>query len=452
MAERRPTPCSARLGMVPTNPLARSRRESRLVVSSSPITRTMRSNNSSTSRNTLPRGVEDVQVQPQSLTPGQIDDLIDLTSDSACRLEDRPTMLPITGKAFFEGRLMCDGPQADVSSETLFVNKTGKLVEMSRGETNDYFRAMRGRLDTSIKKRSTSRSCDSLPHPTEPEQTILAGSSTGLPMMEIRETFDGDGNIVDAEMFDMTKTEDRLRSLSSETDDGKKFVESLAESLQGIQDDSQERPHHPSHGQEDGTSAVSKQQRKVISDEEYDALAKRLEELERLEEADTKAKKQNRKSSETLQSSGWSKGFLNAKSRKKKKAPRPDVEEKNHTKSSPRNNTEREGKQNGKQDVKQNKVSFSDTNETKEIPLIGRSKVPPRPPPGRSVNEELTGSADLASNEPPRMPFDETVFRGVVQERSAAPNAPSEASGKSEAPKKRLSRFAQRRLELNSQE
>ncbi|EJK75802.1 hypothetical protein THAOC_02462 [Thalassiosira oceanica] len=416
----------------------------------------MRLNNPNASRITLPRGVEDVQVQPKSLTKDQIDNLIDLVG-CAGRLEGRPTMLPITGKAFFEGRLMCGGSQADVSSETLFVvNETGKLVEMSRGETNDYYRVVRGRFDTRIKikkRSSTSRtdtsqkSGDSLPHANETKQTVLAGSSTGLPMMEIRETFDSDGNIVDAEMFDMTRTEDRLRSLNSETNDGKKFVESIAKSLQGIQDDSLERPLHPLHSPPDGeetatvgsASAVSKTQRKVISDEEYDALTKRLEELEILEEADTKAKKQNR------QSSGWSKGFLNAKSsRKKKRAPKPEPVENNHPKSLPRNNTKGEGKQ--------NKVSFSDTNETKEIPLIGKSKVPPRPPPGRSVNEEVVNGAELASTELPHMPFDETVFRDVVQERGVAPNALSEASRKSEEPKKRLSRFAQRRLERNAQE
>lgn len=407
--------------------------------------------------NTLPRGVEDVVVQPLSLTQHQIDDLIGLTSNSAGRLEDRPTMLPITGKAFFEGRLMCGGSQAEVSTETLFVNKKGKLVRMSRGDANDYFR---GRLDTSSKKCSASRkdtmcqqSSDSLPRPNETKQTVLAGSSTGLPMMEIRETFDSDGNIVDAEMFDMTKTEDRLRSLNSETDDAKKLADSIAQTLQGIQDDSQERPLHRRHGpQEDGEEtatvvsapAVSKTKGKVVSDEEYDALAKRLEELERLEEADNKAKKQNRKSSETLQSNGWSKGFLNAKSRKKKRAPKPGAGENDQTKSSPQINTREEGKH--------GKVSFSDTNEIKLIPSIGKSKVPPRPPPGRSVDDEIIDGADLASDEPTRMPFEETVFRDVVQERSTAPSALSEASCTSEAPKKRLSRFAQRRRELNAQE
>ena len=85
-------------------------------------------------------------------------------------------------------------------------------------------------------------------------------------------------------------------------------------------------------------------------------------------------------------------------------------------------------------------VSFSNNNEVKEIPRIGQAKIPPRPAPGppASFHSMADSFAPVDST-----PFDDSVFRGVVKER----NVINDNEVKDQLPKKKLSRFAQQRLE-----
>ena len=101
------------------------------------------------------------------------------------------------------------------------------------------------------------------------------------------------------------------------------------------------------------------------------------------------------------------------------------------------------------------KVSFSNKNEVKEIPRIGLNKVPQRPV---YLNNTAANSAadnatfDSASDlEPftPRstVPFEDNVFRGVVKERSSLMANANDQTTQGTGEKKRLSRFAQQRLQ-----
>jgi len=88
-------------------------------------------------------------------------------------------------------------------------------------------------------------------------------------------------------------------------------------------------------------------------------------------------------------------------------------------------------------------VSFAENkNEVLEIPRIGKSKVPPRPAPGRPVSftQEVQDEYIPVST----VPFEDNIFKGVVKERTDSGQVVKEDA---QAPKKKLSRFAQQRLE-----
>jgi len=119
---------------------------------------------------------------------------------------------------------------------------------------------------------------------------------------------------------------------------------------------------------------------------------------------------------------------------------------------------------------KPSKVTFSGEDDFKEIPRIGRSKVPPRPaaPPRGpapfvpAMNDSgVVAVPDIADpfSQAASVPFDDVVFRGVVRERDDASGVPRDSLDGvvASAPgveggsivgggKKKLSRFAQRRL------
>ena len=103
------------------------------------------------------------------------------------------------------------------------------------------------------------------------------------------------------------------------------------------------------------------------------------------------------------------------------------------------------------------KVSFSGVNEVREIPRIGRTRVPPRPTSAPGHSEFATALLPGVVADPPAVPFEGNVFRGVVKERNAAivdgggvvDAARQDGSGGGGG-KKRLSRFAQQRLERES--
>ena len=217
---------------------------------------------------------------------------------------------------------------------------------------------------------------------------------------------------------------------------------------------------------------------------------------------DAESKMENKKSSVRLQSGGWSRGFLETKKKKKKAPPPPPPPPPppSSTSSRRRGATEghakkgaEEGRGTGggggsmtaavpssfdggggtttsdasKPDLPPatatTKVSFSGENEVREIPRIGRTRVPPRPNSAPRHSEFATALLPGVGVvvDPPAVPFEDNVFRGVVRERNAAivdagggggvvVDAVRQDGNGGGGGKKRLSRFAQQRLERES--
>jgi hypothetical protein len=159
-----------------------------------------------------------------------------------------------------------------------------------------------------------------------------------------------------------------------------------------------------------------------------------LEELERLEEMDAKEKKVNKKSSKQLQSKGWSKGFLTSSpTSKKTKANSVPTTKVPSSLNKPRMETLSKTAPSVSVPPKK-KVGFSDSdNDVRSIPRIGQRSIREVTPPSRGN----------------RKSFDSSVFSGIIAERpvSAAVATPPILHEAATAPKKKLSRFAQQRLE-----
>ncbi len=96
------------------------------------------------------------------------------------------------------------------------------------------------------------------------------------------------------------------------------------------------------------------------------------------------------------------------------------------------------------------KVSFSSKTEIKEIPRVGMNRVPPRPISATATTTILDSPADLNPFTPiSTIPFEDNVFRGVVKERASIERT-NEQPTQDAGGKKKLSRFAQQRLQRES--
>ncbi|KAL9186881.1 hypothetical protein ACHAXT_010601 [Thalassiosira profunda] len=393
-------------------------------------------------------------------------------------LAGRRAMVPATSKAFFEGELRppsetaSDPSKPDAMGERVGVNEGGKLVEMTRAEADALFGRQQEKM--AAKTKSTSSATTSNPKKEAPASTKTDASrevQTGptLPLMEIRETCDASGNIVGSEIVNISNAAKRLdeglknigESGGGEEDEAQ-LGEMIAQTLNEGAGDITRNAHvskveaGPMEIEYERQEAAKESQQETVSDAAYEAICSRLEELERLEEEEARSKKANAKNSKRLQSSGWSKGFLN---QPKKKA--PGKKESSVAKHSASGNSSAETgaacSKNGTTATvegadlteKVSKVSFGG-DEVKEIPRIGQSKVPPRPTSSNRPVSFSPTNLDVPETDPyspvTSVPFEANVFKGVVKERSAmAPDAgttENRAGGK-----KKLSRFAQQRLQ-----
>lgn len=184
-----------------------------------------------------------------------------------------------------------------------------------------------------------------------------------------------------------------------------------------------------------------------------------------MEMEDDESRMENKMSSVRLQSGGWSRGFLETKKKKKKKKkappPPPPPPSSSSTTSAA---TSDASKPDLPPATTTTRVSFSGENEVREIPRIGRSRVPPRPTSAPRHSEFATALLPGVGVvvDPPAVPFDHNVFQGVVRERNAAivgggsgvvvvgaARQDGNGGGGGDG-KKRLSRFAQERLERES--
>ena len=251
----------------------------------------------------------------------------------------------------FEGELKPDMPSMDTDNcmdEQIIVNNgKGKLVEMTRRDAAELFK-----VQSTTTQKSTSKSKVL----TQPKSAIREGKirrgsqeqqsstqnnivfppntandSSVFPLMEIRETCDETGNIINSEVVNMSNTMKRLEdnidagNTNDNEKDGKQFGELLAKTLKEGEEDittyDDEGFVHVEAATPTTTASKPAIPKERISDKEYKSIYSRLEELERLEEEDMKSKAENAKSSKRLQSSGWSKGFLNKTKKSRGKSP-----------------------------------------------------------------------------------------------------------------------------------
>lgn len=416
------------------------------------------------------------QIRQYPLSPSELKEIRSLigrakedgvtstTSSSSSNepLAGRRVMIPVTSRAFFEGVLQpfttSDGDAAtniNAMKERVVVNVgDGKLVELTRLEASEYFEKQQmDKVIEAVEEHKASKQ-SSLKKPqiptSKPNNSAVAVNTDFVedhmfPFMEIREECDSDGNILRSEIINvsnqMKRLDDTLKQASGKSEgDGKQLGDILAQTLKDGESDIVSNVNDAMDEEYSTTEASAEttaQPTMTVSDAEYASLCSRLEELERLEEEDAKSKISNTKNSKRLQSKGWSKGFLNPKKKnpKEKTVAMPmqaATRLESNTSTINDNSTKKE-------------VSFSAQNEVKEIPRIGQSKVPPRASPivlDPTKLEVPTTEMDpfpLVST----VPFEENVFRGVVQERGSS--APTQDSGPVE--KKKLSRFAMQRLQ-----
>jgi hypothetical protein len=407
------------------------------------------------------------QTSRRALTAEQLSDIRHLLDDGAktpsmsaatASIKGRRVLVPVTSKAVFEGTLeptlSTDGEQ-----EQFIVHVgNGKFEELTREDALQLF-DKQGKTDDSLSIQSTAMDTSSSKLPqkqtiksalkTKNTQAQAAPSDDGLPLMEIREEWDeSNKGLIKSEVVNISKQMERLSAglkQSKEADaDGKQFGEMLVDLLKGGDGDVQTRDAATDMPMQSSDESQDEPQSTMVSDEEYKAIYSRLEELERLEEEEAKKKvtSANKRSSKSS-SSGWSKGFLNAKPKKKQSTseqrttnPLPDVTQLKKDVKMP---MKQPALQRAVNDSKTSKVSFAKDVNVKEIS--------PRAPAGPEPNyfkepHELDPFPKVET-----IPFEENVFRGVVKERVVTDSVSMKETNSNQSGEKKLSRFAMQRLE-----
>lgn len=461
------------------------------------------------SKSPLPTSASDIDLTDICCRdPLSSDDLRQIRSliETSQPLTGRRVMVPITSKAFFEGELQPSTKDSgSISSnnnaaadERVVLNVgDGKLKEMTRTDAcafldkqlavpeADVFKShtnmrkkSKPKRNLSFKKGFLNNAKNEVSNDSESTRSQCSSNNYGetartshdmFPLIEIREECDIRGNIVNSEVINMSNTmkriDDRLKNvggISNDNDDEKKLGKLLAHALKESDTDitTKVEEFHLEVEKADHNLEPTIEQ-PPVSDEDYEAILQRLDELERLEEEDDKAKKVNKTSSERLQSSGWSKGFLNAKKQETKTVHKgKEVKVEADVKIIPASTLPPQPED--AQVESNHKVSFSDQNEIKEIPRIGLNKVPQRSI--SFTNAANDAATDLDSSKGLSFPFkpistvsfEDNVFRGVVKERNSTNTLTSSSSSmettnqytsQDDSGKKKLSRFAQQRLQ-----
>lgn len=409
-------------------------------------------------------------------------------------LTGRRVMVPCTTQAFFEGRLQpatrseatsCTGTSIGTdarprpSEERVLANLgDGYLAEMSREEAADFIKRRADAaarpshaISASGKKKSAlkqTRQGERVKTSKKQQKQPQTPAQSALPFFEIREEFDSEGRQVKAEAVNVAKEMKALKDgLRSQRDSGseganggeeareiRQLIENMdldaneGETVQGINDDEVEALESQQQQQAD----------KPVSDEKYSSLSARLDELARLEEEAEKNKNEGKDSRQRLQGKAWGKGFLSnsdkgpgsKQAKKPKKSNKkggwnkgflnaePKVEKISPEKAEPTDASTEEPE-------REKTVAFGE-NEIKEIPRIGQNSIKAAP---KLKSPTRFGTAPHAQEQ--AAPITNDLFSGVVMER------PAESSGsvdiarskqeQHQQPRKKLSRFAQQRLE-----
>ena len=429
-------------------------------------------------------GSGDSSDSVQNLSVSQLQELQGVLRNP---VSGRQVMIPLTSKAFVIGSLQ---PEIDSSGdETLYIRGSDQgsreykaiprkvLYETLEREKKLKKEPSKKKLPQAAKvekKRKPEAGNPAAASSTKKEQippreTQTPSAGTSLPFFEIKEEIDGSGRVLRSETVNVTKQ-----------------LELVANELQD--------PHGESKDAMDGTepehdAVISMDyvedeldNKQPVTDQDFEALSTRLDELARLEEEAEAKSAENLSSAIKLQGKSWSKGFLGGKSAKRLAKPKQQQMQPNDLKirskvgttealpkqqikkgtdkgwskgflnsspkpakaAAPRNelplSSESKPSAPKTDDERSRRVSFQSNAEVKEIPRIGTQSVASlkKAPPPTPI------SSDPVINKPvPTRTFDSSVFTGVVKERPVGKSTNQQDN----KPKKKLSKFAQERMQ-----
>ena len=422
-------------------------------------------------------------------------------------LAGRKVMVPVTRQAFMEGHLQPPPTDVDataatesqsISEEKVLANLGGgQLAEMSRADAAAFIQR---RIDAVTSQSSTASKMSAAKASTskekQPKKSALKPSSkqsakpqpqahTILPFFEIREEYDSSGQEVKAEAVnvanEMKALKDALRSQNTgaggDGDDAKQIRELIETIDIGGGDDGGDVGQQQVSGDDaEAMYEEEPEQQEPVSDEQYDSLSARLNELAKMEEEAEKNKNQGQSSRQRLQGKAWGKGFLSsngggAAAQSQKQKTKTGKKKKNggsggwntgflNAKPKKKGSASAGGMvATGIADgpERQRKVAFG-ADEVKEIPRIGNTSikaVQQMQKAGRSQAQQSQQQPVAAPQEQETEPISKEVFSGVVKERGAAAGTGTSVviseqppqQQQQQPPKKKLSRFAQQRLE-----
>lgn len=341
-------------------------------------------------------------------------------------LTGRRAMIPLGTKAFVPGKLQPTLEQDQQEMIQLRDSKCDDLRSVTRKEAIDCIQEEILMLQRPSKPTPAANTPEkashtnvTLPRPLASNPASDMSESFPAPaFFEIREELDEKGKEVRSEavnIADHLKLWEREVAAADAENTGKRPMSALQENdyVQPFTE-----PDEP---------------RKEISDQEYETLTARLDELARLEEEGGKTKTVNTKSSKNLQSRGWAKGFLNNSAKSKRETKSKAAESQTIPLAQiapPETGTEacsdnRHANLSADTDSSNRLVSFADANQVQEIPRLGHRSVKEIQRPASLVSETVL--------ERPR--------KGRQQSRST--NTTQQAT---DQPQKKLSRFAHQRM------
>jgi hypothetical protein len=380
-----------------------------------------------------------------ALSKEQLRDLVDSLRQP---LQHRQVLLPVGRQAFFAAELV---PDVDESQQELVqvALDNGSSEQMTRLEARNLLEKQYGAMTAkgpSNNKEGPSCKATSIP---ATKKSSTGSSSMQLvqspQFLDIREEIDEHGNPTRGEVIDLSQ--------------------SLQELENAVQPDNNDVSSSEVESEEEQNISL-----RQLNDDEYSALAARLDELALLEDKAEELKAESQRSRAKITGNTWTKGFLN-------KSPR--------TNSKPADGTKPTSIEASPQRRVPRRVSFTeDGPQVKEISRVGERSIKEvqqaqeifarfKKPTGwskgflndsKEVNGDSSNKKTIAFDEevtvqeiPKNAPvandsfkerpaihsFDERVFSSVVTEHVATELQPQEPPEE----KKKLSRFAQQRME-----
>jgi hypothetical protein len=365
------------------------------------------------------------------LTTDQVDrlgnTLFPKKKDAANTLQGRSVLIPFSKQAFLVGELQPTLDESGQEQVQILLNE--EKVTVSTQAAQEWL----VQHSSSTIKKPTKLPTTKKKTPSQKTAPILKTTSSAPPLgggggfVEIQEEYNPGGKQVHGTVVDVSK---QLSAIWNNALEPALEIPSNNHNNDGDDDDFEPKIEEPPL--------------KPISDQEYESLSQRLEELARLEEEAAKPKSKSKSSS-----FGFKKGFLTsnnkAKAAKKKKPSNAATTSSEQPKTTtttqsiptaPSTTSNLPSAETNSTKSPSGGVSFDTSqNQVQEIPRIGTNPVPPK---------TTTKSR----------PLDANIFSGIIQERPMVPPVIQERpmmpvnnnSRQAQPPKKkRQSRFAQER-------